>query len=74
MKLFFLSTCFIAITTMLGLAIVANGQNTSVLTSEGDLNCKWWTEYCPDGTNREICLTDGTGHACECGDTTRACE
>ena len=39
----------------------------------GEFTCKWWTQSCPDGYSREICVRDGTGNTCTCGDVTRAC-
>jgi len=47
------------------------GKSNESLT--GEITCKWQGDTCPSGNTREVCLKDGTGNTCTCGDVTRSC-
>jgi hypothetical protein len=48
-------------------------SSQSLLPTEGEFTCKWSPDQCNSGISREICLRDGTGNTCTCGDVTRSC-
>jgi hypothetical protein len=67
---------FFTITVLMNVILLyqpASAQsNESLLTGEIG-SCKWWTQDCPDNYKREVCVADGTGNTCTCGDVTREC-
>ena len=86
----FLAAVIVAVAAIVHVNIVSNREvlsdlllaNVEALANREDPtgDCKWHKEKCPascwycSGTEREVCLNDGDGNSCSCGDTTRPCD
>jgi hypothetical protein len=73
-KLFFKSLAIVVLGLNLGLLgfTPTNAQSDQTLLPTDQFTCKWLNEECPS-FDREICVRDGTGNTCNCGDVTRSC-
>jgi hypothetical protein len=73
-KLIIFSAVLLSLANVIILSLPAKAQvYQSLLPTEGEGTCKWAGETCPSGTFREVCLKDGSGSTCTCGDVTRSC-
>ena len=69
-------TSFVGLSVVLALnfLLMSGAQVVHAQSGIGDVgeDCKWFYETCPT-VSREVCLVDGTGNTCTCGNVTREC-
>jgi hypothetical protein len=56
--------------SLINAGVLISRANTQSMSEPA---CKWSGETCPQGESREVCLSDGDGNTCTCGDVTRSC-
>jgi hypothetical protein len=75
-KFFFITAAFLLTLNLTAFMAPSFAKKPIIPPGGGDpgLTCKWSTEICPDESRREVCLVDGNGRECTCGDVTRSCK